>query len=76
MPRFSLGHVVMTRGVQTSLDDITELYNLIFLRHAEGDWGDLDEHDVKVNEEALASGDRLFSAYHLANGTKLYIITE
>ena len=89
MPKFSLGQVVMTRGVQAAIErhpeekGMEELVNVIYNRHAEADWcndGDLDEHDVNANERALESGGRLFSVYYLADGTergtKMYVITE
>lgn len=82
MPKFSLGHIVMTRGVEQAIGNhpegkgMEELYKIIFSRHVQGDWGDLDQHDVQVNQEALQSGERLFSTYQLADGTKIYVITE
>lgn len=45
-------------------------------RHRSGDWGDLDEHDRRENELSLVAGLRLLSAYHLNDGTKIWIITE
>ena len=56
MAKFELGTTVMTRGVDEALDDRTELENIILQRHAEGDWGDLDEHDVSMNEDGLKNG--------------------
>jgi hypothetical protein len=41
-----------------------------------GDWGDLDEEDRRENERSLEDGCRLLSAYHLRDGTKIWIITE
>lgn len=38
-------------------------------RHACGDWGVLDAHDRRVNEEALRNGYRLLSAYDLPADT-------
>jgi len=35
----------------------------LLLRHASGDWGDLDEEDRAENDLALREGHRLFSAY-------------
>ena len=59
---------------------LQELGDLILRRHAQGDWGDLDDLDAQANEEALASGGRLFSVYYLKDGTdkgtKIYVITE
>ncbi len=89
MPKFELGHVVMTRGVQEALErhpggnGMEELVHIIYNRHAEADWcndGDLDQHDIDVNERALESGGRHFSVYYLKDGTdrgtKMYRITE
>jgi hypothetical protein len=72
--KFRLGDVVAT---PTALAEITTVDIIIGLRrHIQGDWGDLDEHDRLANESALKGGTRLFSAYHAANGTKFWIITE
>ena len=49
---------------------------LFFCRHAAGDWGDLSHDDLLANADALREGTRLLSAYHLKDGTKLWIITE
>ena len=89
MPKFSLGQVVMTRGVQEAIErhpeekGMEELVHVIYERHEEGDWCDdgvLDDHDVQANESALQSGGRLLSIYYLKDGTergtKIYVITE
>ena len=51
-------------------------------RHKSFDWGDLNEDDKQMNDDAVKYrtengklGDRLFSAYELSFG-KIYIITE
>jgi hypothetical protein len=50
---------------------------LMFLaRHVVGDWGDLDEDDRAENELSIREGFRLLSAYHLRDGTRIWIITE
>lgn len=45
-------------------------------RHFNGDWGDVCEADRLRNEQALKTGERLFSVYHTAKGRKFWIITE
>ena len=45
-------------------------------RHVSGDWGDLDDEDRQLNDQALIDGSRLLSAYRLADGTKIWLITE
>ena len=75
--RFSPGQVVMTTGVdglvrQGRLNPTPYLH-----RHLRGDWGDLSEHDRRLNDAALKSGeDRLFSSYQVTRDLKLWIITE
>jgi hypothetical protein len=71
--KFKLGQIVMTQGVRANFSDwaLSEL----IARHVQGDWGDLEEFDRLANEEALANGGRLFSAYNVAD-FKVWIITE
>ena len=76
MPKFALGQVSMTQGVQAVVDDLKELVDDVYQLHAEGDWGELDAHDRKMNDDAIGNGGRIFSAYHLGSGTKVYVITE
>lgn len=78
-PLFTSGTVVMTTGVKGLIEgDKLELVEVIDLlsRHMTGDWGDLDAHDKRQNEEALRDGSRLFSAYRSTAGDRLWFITE
>lgn len=45
-------------------------------RHAWGDWGDVSADDAQANEAALREDARILSAYELATGERLWIITE
>ena len=74
LARFELGRVLITRSAEEALapDDVW----LALSRHARGDWGDLDAHDRRQNEQALRHGGRLFSAYRLGDGTRVWVITE
>ena len=72
--KFSLGQVVITPGAKDALehnDVVTALS-----RHCTGDFGDVCEEDKALNEEAVATGDRILSAYIDRNGIKFWIITE
>ena len=71
---FSLGDRVITPNALESLnaDDIAACVN----RHANGDWGELCDHDQTENNRALCEGGRLFSLFHDRKGTKFYVITE
>ncbi|ALV07318.1 hypothetical protein [Roseateles depolymerans] len=49
----------------------------LLLRHVNCDSGDIDLRDKRLNDEAVASGmDRIFSAYKLLSGDKLWVITD
>jgi len=72
--RFPMGQTVATRNAMDRLPEPDMWRGLD--RHARGDWGDLDTHDLRENERALERGGRLFSAYHTSEGVKFWIITE
>ena len=75
-PLFFLGRLVATPGALDLLNHL-ELSPLDFVsRHWRGDFGDLDDHDVKANEYALRHGLRLLSSYRINANDKLWIITE
>lgn len=73
-PKLRMGRLVVTPGVIIALtpDDIGRA----IVRHVGGDWGDLDAHDWKRNDESLEHGGRLFSQYFAQDGTKFWIVTE
>jgi hypothetical protein len=84
-PKFDLGQLVATAAVHEAEDpqDIAAALD----RHVRGDWGDLDAHDVSVNNHALADpaqaladpdhGGRLLSSYVLpSTGHRVWVITE
>ena len=72
-PLFSLGDVVITPGALTAFVIAQEYITPYLARHQQGAWGDLDLHDRRANEQALTQGTRLLSAYHLRDGTKIWI---
>ena len=74
--RFDPGTVVATPGALDALKATGEYAVHLLARHLRADWGDLDEADRQANDHALTTGGRLLSAYHLRDGTKLWIITE
>jgi hypothetical protein len=75
MSKFQLGQVVATREVHEN-ESFADIMSVL-QRHSNGDWGELDEHDKQLNEDALKSGqDRIFSKYTLSSGNKVYVITE
>ena len=75
--KFKLGQCVATRNAAQLMErqDINPLH--LLLRHVNGDDGDLSESDKALNVAAITSGnDRVFSAYVMPSGDKLWVITE
>ena len=75
-PLFSLGQVVATPGAAEAFEATGELITSYVAKHQAGEWGQLDRHDIRANEQALKQGTRLLSAYQLRDDTKIWIITE
>ena len=73
-PKFALGQTVITANAKAVLPELDVV--LALQRHHSGDWGDVDDHDRQVNEDALRNGDRLVSIYKSVRDQKFYIITE
>lgn len=73
-PTFPLGQLVATPNAleHVTHDDIMAALQ----RHVAGDWGDVCAEDKQSNDDAVAEGMRILSAYRAANGTKFWIITE
>lgn len=74
-PLFSLGRIVATPGVITLFEEHGINPFEYLGRHQCGDWGGVPSEDWKSNDEALAHGGRVLSAY-MVKGTKIWIITE
>jgi len=75
-PKFPPGQLVATPGALAALEAAGQTPQAFLNRHIQGDWGELDEHDVKENEFSLAHGLRLLSAYTLKDGIRIWVITE
>jgi hypothetical protein len=73
---FSPGTVVATPGCLELLASSGVSPQELLARHLAGDWGDLDAEDAALNDEALRDGSRIFSAYLLKTGEKVWVITE
>jgi hypothetical protein len=75
-PLFSLGRTVCTPVALEALREANQAASELLDRHIRGDWGCVCEEDRALNDEALKDGSRLLSAYKLASGTKVWVITE
>ncbi len=73
---FDLGHVVMTDGAAALGVD----FRPYIARHQQGDWGQLDEFDIRQNNHAVKEGLRILSAYNVPVGSgttkRIWVITE
>jgi hypothetical protein len=74
--KFQLGRLLATPGALRAMEEAGDNPAAFLLRHMSGDWGDLGAKDVRENEFSLQQDLRLLSAYRLADGTKIWIITE
>jgi len=74
--RFQLGRMVATPGALEALANSGQDAIEFITRHGQGDWGDLTEDDKRENEFSVGKELRIFSAYHLKDETKIWIITE
>jgi hypothetical protein len=75
-PRFPLGMTYATPGAIEALSDAEQEAAEFLYRHQHGDWSEMCEEDRQENEFSVDKRLRIFSAYHLRDGTKLWIITE
>lgn len=74
-PLFDLGQVVATPAVLAHLDKHSIYPSVLLSQHVHGDWGTVDNHDAKCNDEAIVNGGRIMSAYDV-EGTRVWVITE
>ncbi len=75
-PLFSLGQVVATPPCLTALKKAGQSPDLFLSRHVKGDWGNVNEHDAQVNEDALWGSSRIMSVYQTTCGEVIWLITE
>ena len=74
--KFSLGRLVSTPGAIEAIAKSGESPLDFLKRHVAGDWGDVDADDRAENELSVKQGLRIFSAYTLKSGVKIWVITE
>jgi len=74
--KFPLGQVVATPGALEAMALAGQDGSRLLARHSSGDWGEVCDADKQTNDQAIAAGERILSAYTLSTGTKVWIITE
>ena len=75
MALFKTGALVATPAALKLLQEHNIAPIQLLSRHIGGDWGDLDEDDVKANVNAIQHNMRILSSYKVAQ-EKVWIITE
>lgn len=75
-PLFPLGQVVGTPGAVEALQEIGTSPGELLDRHVTGDFGDICEEDLGLNEAAIQDGARIFSVYKVTDDLTIWIITE
>jgi hypothetical protein len=73
---FTAGKLYATPGARNALQRGGDDVHVLLLRHLCLDPGELSPEDVRANDRAVRDGSRIFSAYKLSDGTKVWIITE
>src|SRR2546421_6498449 len=76
LPKFNPGQVVATPAAIVAIEFARASVVDLLHRHVTGDWGDIDDDDKAMNEMALNCEACIISAYVLADGTKVWCITE
>jgi len=74
--KFKLGQIVATPGALEALGRNNSTGMEYLKRHATGDWGVVSDEDKEANDESVADGSRILSAYVLPDDTRLWIITD
>jgi len=75
MPMFELGRTVATPAAVKFCEAHGVDPASLLRRHATGDWGDLEDADLKANRDAVAFGSRVFSSYKFGQD-RVWVITE
>jgi hypothetical protein len=75
-PLFDLGQIVATPGALEAIQAADQQPHEFLVRHVTGDWGDLDQEDQSLNDDAVNDGSRILSAYVTRTNQRIYVITE
>ena len=74
--KFTLGKTLSTPAALEAIEESNQTVLEFLQRHLLGDWGDLDDEDKAMNDQALIDGSRILSAYTTKSGVRIWIITE
>jgi len=74
--KFELGLIRATPGAVEELVKSHQVTGEFLIRHKNGDWGELDDKEKALNNQALEEGIRVISTYYTKSEQGLYVITE
>ena len=74
--KFELGQIVATPAALDAIIDAGQMPDFFLNKHVQGDWGEICNEDKLLNDQAVASGERILSAYRTLLNIRLWIITE
>ena len=75
MALLSLGTIEMTDAAAAALEAVNIDPAILFSRHQQGDWGDVDEKMRQRNDLAAQQNQIVLSRYLLADGTEIVVTT-
>jgi hypothetical protein len=89
LSKFPYGSLVQTIGIDDAIRHNPEfgrfVQGALLDRYFQADWGEMDQEDIRTNNEALEVGDRLLASYNLPDHMKgaegmmndsIWIVTE
>ncbi len=74
--KFELGQIVITPAASAALEASGLSVDELLAQHQAGDWGDVSDQVRMVNERGLAESFNVQSAYQVASGERLVIVTN
>lgn len=74
-PMFLMGKLYATPAVLAALEEAGVSVLDLLARHVRCD-SDMCPSDLKANRDAVPTGSRIFSAYRIAHGVKVFVVTE
>ena len=67
-PEFPLDRTLATPGALKALQEAGQSPDFFLIRHIQGDWGEVNEDDKRLNDKALVDGTRLLSGVQNPQG--------
>lgn len=73
---FELGETILTSMAFLFLEANGQTAKEFLLRHAKGDWGEMQECAAAMNREAVSNKGMIFSTFKLLDGTEINVKTD